>query len=1139
MINPKSLNLKEGRRELFEKRFQEKYKNLNSEQKLAVENIEGPLLILAGPGTGKTELLSVRTANIRKKTDTMPDEILILTFTSNAAQNMRDRLVYLMGADAFKVRVFTFHAFCEDLKNKYHEYFYNDAIRTQVTNTNEIIEHILEYAENQAYSSWNEINGFTYQSKILETIKKVKEYGLNATDYNILVLKSIKEYENINKIFEKFWPDKSNFQKLNEYEIVLREIRFLKSGVSNFVANNLEEVIKKDILENDLKETNRKSTKNIQAFSKEFLKKNEAGKTFLKCLENKEKFLAFAEIYLKYEEALNKNALYDYQDMILEVIKVLKNNKKFLSEVREGFQYVMIDEFQDTNNSQMELIYTIINNEIDPPNICVVGDDDQGIYKFQGADVSNIYNFEKKYKDEIKIISLTKNYRSNENILKFSRHLNLSIEESFEKKYPDSTFINKNLIMSGSKTIPHKDEELLVFESSEIQYEYIARKIKTLIQEGVSLSEIAILAKNRKSLANMVGYLDKNGVTYFYEYEFNILDNEAVSNLLDFVLFLSKYNNQNIENQASLFERFLTSPFIKMSIEDVFCMASLARDKISNNIPTAKLWANIIHNKYAEIEKKIMEFKNLSNKKDILDLFYQLIEDEDFKKEYFSEKILKENEISYFKNLNAIKSLINNLKLFKQKYKNQKVYIDKIVDFKYFLENEEKSLNEEINIMTGDHNIILSTIHKAKGLEWGYVFVLDCDQATWKEKRGINKIELPIHMEDIIRGASFHSDDLIRLIYVAATRAKSLLVISAVANMSEYISGISELCEKITKVEVDNNFRIQSNFTALFKINQKSFNEKQQNILKEKLTRYKLSPTHLFNFINIATGEGPLTFYEKNILKYPVNMDLIEKNEETGEIFFDIDSKTFGTAFHTAIDNMIKVQNKNQKYIFADFKKEFMTSLKLSLGKFNLKELKDLEEFEEKLESLKYYFKQRKDYFKKGDIGEVNFYEREILLDEAKISGKMDALKKINDDSIEIIDFKTGKNFQDFDFTQKDLEKKGGDFGVYDQLKKIQYKDQLLFYKILLDESHDYDNYKNIALVLEFVETSESGRNKNKELNRLYLSDISINEIEEMKSLIKNIYQKIMNTEIVDISRYGNSIADVLQFRKDLINGKI
>jgi DNA helicase-2/ATP-dependent DNA helicase PcrA len=403
--------------------FIKSYNGLNKQQKLAVDTLEGPVLVVAGPGTGKTQLLSLRVANILDKTPINPSSILCLTFTDNAAFNMRQRLNGIIGRDGYKVAIHTFHSFGTEIINQNPEYFFFGSLYKPADDFARIaiLEQILSSLPiSNPLNKWHPSEGWTYRKNIESRIRDLKQGGLTPEKYK-QILQQNWEFLSISDdlISGLFDLPKINSLKL---ESVTEFYQKFKALPHNDYSQKLLATLDQAVLQ----------TLSGEKFSHEFMQdwreqncaKDNQNKHHLKDFLNYEKHLALYEIYSQYQENLHAQRLFDFEDMLLEVVSSFEKYPELKYNYQEKFEYILIDEFQDTNGVQMDLVNNLINMEVTErrPNILVVGDDDQAIFKFQKATLKNILEFREKYLDP-KIITLTQNYRSNQKILDFAENV--------------------------------------------------------------------------------------------------------------------------------------------------------------------------------------------------------------------------------------------------------------------------------------------------------------------------------------------------------------------------------------------------------------------------------------------------------------------------------------------------------------------------------------------------------------------------------------------------------------------------------------------------------------------------------------------------------------------------------------------
>ena len=350
----------------FKDIYEQEYKKLNEQQKKAVDTVEGPVMVIAGPGTGKTQILSRRVANILTNHQTHPEEIVCLTYTDAGASEMLDRLEGLIGEEGRNVRVSTIHAFCSELILANPELFGKEPTVITAAAKYEILKEIMDkHVTEGNLLSKNSGNRYSSIEQILELSAKMKRENLDK--------------DNFEKEIDKYFEMIDSSEKGGEFYK-----KFKYSRASN--------------------------GKNKGDFKPEYDKEQ----------QKMQKLLAGVEIVEKYSDDISDHHYFDFDDMILWTIEKLKEDGDFRKSVSDSIKYLFVDEFQDTSVIQNELVDLLVEGK-DELNIFVVGDDDQSIYRFQGVSADNIQVFDEKYKPT-KIV-LEENYRSSQAIIDASRQL--------------------------------------------------------------------------------------------------------------------------------------------------------------------------------------------------------------------------------------------------------------------------------------------------------------------------------------------------------------------------------------------------------------------------------------------------------------------------------------------------------------------------------------------------------------------------------------------------------------------------------------------------------------------------------------------------------------------------------------------
>ncbi|MBC7943500.1 ATP-dependent helicase, partial [Candidatus Saccharibacteria bacterium] len=506
--------------------FNKRYAKLNTAQKKAVDTIDGPVMVIAGPGTGKTELLGVRTANILQKTDTLPENILCLTFTDSGANAMRERLTSIIGKDAYKVAIHTFHSFGSEIINQYGEFFHQGAHFRPADELSryEIIRTIFDGLGHSNTLSTKMNGEYTYLSDSLTVISELKKSGLTSDELLEILEANDAVIQKAERLLGPIFDERISKTTTNLLEDQIESIGKSTVIVTLPTIVPLSEVLTESLADavEQAKSTN--STKPVTAWRNHWFKKDENGGFVLKSRDRQAKLRAISSIYEQYLARMEEAELYDFDDMILRVVHGMEVFDELRFNLQEKYQYIMVDEFQDTNMAQMRIVHNLTNNiaQGDTPNVLVVGDDDQAIYSFQGADISNIINFRTNY-PKAHIIALTDNYRSGEVILDNSRDIIIQGTDRLENHIDE---LDKNLT-ALTEAGPGKTK-LLEAETSADERHWVIENIKESVAKGKKLSDIAVLTRKHKEIESLLPYFSRANISVQYERRDNVLDQAPI-----------------------------------------------------------------------------------------------------------------------------------------------------------------------------------------------------------------------------------------------------------------------------------------------------------------------------------------------------------------------------------------------------------------------------------------------------------------------------------------------------------------------------------------------------------------------------------------------------------------------------------
>ncbi|HYE22227.1 MAG TPA: ATP-dependent DNA helicase [Verrucomicrobiae bacterium] len=665
---------------------------LNEQQLRAVTFGDGPLLIIAGAGTGKTTVLTRRIAYLTEQGLAKPEEILALTFTEKAANEMLERVDQLMPLGYAEISISTFHAFAHKI----------------------LLQHALDIGIPGDYKVLSETQAWMLMQKNLN------KFDL---DYYRPMGNPTKFISALLKHFDKAKREGVTPQMYLEYAQSLR-------------------------LASDTPSKTR-SKKKMEAEDPE------------KLLETK-RINEIANAYHVYQKILLDQSLLDYNDLINYTIELFKSRPKILKKYQEQFKYVLVDEFQDTDLSQYELV-KLLAKPLN--NITVVGDDDQSIYKFRGASISNILKFEEDY-PELKKVALTDNYRSSQKILDLAYNfIQLNNPERLESRMQISKRLKSFKPEAGEINVLHLD-------TVQDEASMVADKIVELMEDGsFTFNDFCILVRGNDHADPFITELSKRGIPYIFAANRGLYKKPFILDILHYLKLLDNYHESN-----SLF-RVLTMKKFRIPAEDLIAITHICKKKslsvyeVLKELPIIVKISEAGHKKVTELLDLLHKHSSLASRVHSTELMIKVIEDLGIRDELT-------------KNSNERSEDIGLLKKFYSKAQALEAESDdkSLKGLLNLIELEQQAGNTgelEFDPNIGPETVKIMTVHSSKGLEFRCVFIVNLVDARFPSRDRKEQIELPDKLiDEILPEGDAHLMEERRLFYVGVTRAKEYLFLT-------------------------------------------------------------------------------------------------------------------------------------------------------------------------------------------------------------------------------------------------------------------------------------------------------------------------------------------------------------------------
>lgn len=1004
-------------REKLLQKFSEEYDRLNQQQKQAVDKIFGPVMVIAGPGTGKTQILSVRIGKILLETDYLPSNILCLTYTDAGVLAMRKRLLNMIGPDAYSVHIHSFHSFCNMVIQQNMHLFHKKEL--QPINELEQVQCLMELIDgfdNNHPLKRYKTDAYFEATYLKDLFSNMKREGWTA-DY---LVKKIDEY------VEDIIPD-SFYNKIKA-----------KKGIIELTAGGKKEQ------------------------------------------EKMVKLKAAVQAFPVYQQILKEKQRYDFDDMINWVINVFETNGDALANYQEQYQFILVDEYQDTSGAQNQLVELLVSYwQEESPNLFVVGDDDQSIYRFQGANMENMRTLAGKYNDLLRVV-LTHNYRSVQPILDSAHLLIQNNTQRLTNEYND---LQKILTASRPELTDLKIAPVIRSVGNEFEENImIAEEIRQLVDEGVMPGRIAVIYKEHRTGDELQKFLQLQKVPYYTKKSINLLKEPFIKNILCYLNYVMAEKEISFSGEPMLFEilhhNFHQVPALKIA-------------GISNQV-----YLNQRNNKKSE-PQSIREYLGVLSASNQQKLFSgDDVTDRLIAVHKILERLITESEnmplLKWFELLFNEANIIS----FIMQQPDKAWLMQLLNGFFDFIQDEckrnpdlrLKGLVRQIELLDqngisiplvqtngNEKGVNLLTCHGSKGLEYEYVFFIGCHSALWESKKKYNQgYKLPPNIFTKETPGE-KEEELRRLFFVASTRAEKYLYISfpkftnegKELEASRFIAEMSQEILKPEPVVISDDVRLKYSTLRYGMVQQPELEKAERDFIEHLLVGFKMNVTALNNYL-----ECPLKFYYSSLIRIPGAYS---------------ESAQFGTSMHDALSyyynrmmesgrvypplemllSRFQWHIRNNRHVFTEE----------SLNRFSDYGVKCLTTFYEN------FFAEKGDEFIRTEVS------LEATLHSIPLKGFADKIQYWGNEVV-ITDFKTGsleKSNKRYEFVEAGFPKKpeGGN-----------YWRQAVFYKLLFDRQRD-KNKELRSIEFMFIEPHNDDFDRKKVVVTTEHEEIVIKQITE------------------------------------------
>lgn len=932
--------------------FEKGYARLNAAQQKAVDTIEGPVVVIAGPGTGKTQILTLRIANILRQAGAGigPENILALTFTNAGVAAMRERLATFTGAStAYKVGIFTFHGFAEMLMHDYPEYF-APFFEKQVATDLERLKLVESLVKAGPYKLLKTFGSQTHNTKnITAAIDKLKQEGISPDEFTQRI-------------------------DAQEKSIIADEDSYYKRNTAKAKKGDLKPEALKPIQKNH----------------------------------------ELRQVYAEYQEAMAEMQRYDFNDMLLSVIEALGAEPELQASLMERYQYILVDEHQDTNGAQNRILELLTDlPDGTPPNLFTVGDDKQAIYRFQGASIENFLHFAERFTNTVKI-DLTHNYRSTQPILDAAHQL---ISHDAETHVP---------LIAGSD-IAHEALAVYVFDSYQEELAHVAYEVSEKIAAGVDPNEIAIFYIENRFLAGIQEALEKRSVSYVVNSKDNILRDPVMQKLFWFLRAVA-----NPMNNERLGEVLLMDMVDVDAVDALTLFEALRYGRTKQSLLRLLQKAGssqldlVAPEKLEAFAAFVVAQKKRGENIPFVEFFDDFVRESGFLKYILA----RPHHETHLRQLAALLQTIKTLVTASPVYRLQDFlqYVDTLLEYDVAITAQTASSASGVRLMTA---------HGSKGLEFEHVYITNVVSGRWDNKKSRETFKLPVATE------ARTIEDERRLLYVALTRGKKSVTLTyAKQSPSGKVQEPSQFLQELASPQLTEETKASDGtFHQSLAAPRTLFlpSVTSPEYLRERFLGTKLSFSALSNFL-----KSPLLYFFRNLVRLPSSQTKV---------------LAYGDTVHKALEAFFREAAATKKLPSEEF---LVRCYQEALSNAYLLH-EYYEEFLEKGEtSLRAYWQHWQNDFVFDIESEKQVLPVPFVLDsgeEILLTGIIDKIEYLPNGTVRVVDYKTGKSW-----SQKDKN------------EKASLRRQIVFYKMLLDGQEQSGKQLVMAEgMLDFIEPNKKG----------------------------------------------------------------